>query len=253
MRRWAMLAFATLIAIWCAVTYSGLVPPLFLPTPDRVLWSLYGLFAEDGFAYDVGVSSGRLSLGFLFSCAAAVPLGVWVGTSRRGDSLCTPLLNFIRYMPAPAFIPLLILWIGIGLWQKVALVFISIFFYLASLVAESVRNVSQDSIDTALTLGASRRQVLTRVVLRAAYPGIWQSMRIMMGVAWTSIVIVELVAAQHGVGAMIIRAQRFLQTPKIIAGIVVIGVLGVLFDGLFRMGYRLLFPWAAQEKQTDGR
>ena len=250
--RWAGLSFAVLLCAWCIVTYGGLVKPLFLPAPHQVIQAGYHLFAEENFIYDVVVSTGRVLLGFALAGGLAIPLGILIGTSRRADAFWTPVLNFIRYMPAPAFIPLLILWLGIDLELKVALVFISIFFYLASLVSEAVRAVDRDCIDTALTLGATRSQILIRVVLRAASPGIWQNLRIMMGVAWTSIVIVELVAAQRGVGAMIILAQRFLQTPKIIAGIVVIGILGVLFDALFRVGYSIFFPWAPAEEQVNG-
>jgi NitT/TauT family transport system permease protein len=245
--------FGLLLLVWYAVTSLRLVAPLFLPSPWEVIDAGYRLFAENSFAYDVLVSTFRVIVGFGLSCVFAVPLGVLIGVNPRWDAASTPLLNFIRYMPAPAFIPLLILWLGIGFSQKVALVFISIFFYLVSLVAQGITSVSQDCIDSALTLGATRHQVLWRVVVRAAAPDIWQSMRIMMGVAWTSIVVVELVAAQNGVGAMIIRAQRFLQTPRIIAGIVVIGVLGVLFDYLFRISRFVLFPWAVAEQLRNAK
>jgi NitT/TauT family transport system permease protein len=242
-----MLSFGTIFIAWVSTTSSGLIDPLFLPSPQKVLESGYALFAKEQFLYDVALSTWRVLLGFGLSCLAAVPLGIFIGTSRKIDALCTPVLNFIRYMPAPAFIPLLILWFGIGIELKVALIFVSIFFYLASLVAQDVENVTQDCVDTALTLGASKSQVLWKVILKAANPGVWQSMRIMMGVAWTSIIIVELVAAQRGIGAMIIRAQRFLQTPKIIAGIITIGILGILFDSFFRIGHKILFPWADME------
>ena len=248
MPRLTLATFALLAVLWCVLTYGRLVQPLFLPSPGKVLEAAYYLFAREQFLYDVAISTWRVLLGFILSCLLAVPLGVFIGTNARVDAAVTPLLNFIRYMPAPAFIPLLILWLGIGLGPKVALVFISLFFYLTSLVAQAISNVSQDCTDTALTLGANRSQVLWKVVVREASPAIWQSMRIMMGVAWTSIVIVELVAAQRGVGAMIIQAQRFLQTPKIIAGIVIIGVLGIMFDSLFRFGRAALFPWAHREQ-----
>lgn len=248
LNRLYLVTFGVLIALWCILTYGRLVEPLFLPTPGKVIEAYYYLIAHDNFLYDVAISTWRVLLGFTLSGLMAVPLGLLIGTSKHADAAFTPLLNFIRYMPAPAFIPLLILWLGIGLWLKVILIFISLFFYLTSLVAQSIGNVSQDCIDTALTLGARKSEVLWRVIIREAAPGIWQSMRIMMGVAWTSIVVVELVAAQHGVGAMIIRAQRFLQTPKIIAGIIVIGFLGILFDAFFRFGRRILFPWAPGEQ-----
>ena len=117
------------------------------------------------------------------------------------------------------------------------------FFYLIILVADAAANVRKDFIETAYTLGASRSQILRRVVIPAAMPAVWDAMRVMMGIGWTTIVIAELVAARVGIGAMIIEARRFLQTDKIIVGIVTIGILGLICDATFRMLNRELFPW----------
>ncbi len=252
LQKMTFLSFGILFCVWGAVTYSGFVDPLFLPKPDKVLQAGHILFAEENFTFDVMISTWRVLLGFGLSCILGIPLGIWIGTSKKANAIFTPMISFIRYMPAPAFIPLLILWLGIGIGTKIALIFMSVFFYLTPLVADSIRNVDEDCIETAMTLGANKQQILFGVIMKAASPRIWQSMRIMMGVAWTSIIIVELIAAQRGIGAMIIRAQRFLQTPKIIVGIIIIGILGIIFDALFQLGTKLMFPWVKHEGVNNG-
>ncbi|MFC1583490.1 ABC transporter permease [Candidatus Neomarinimicrobiota bacterium] len=220
-----------------------MVAPLFLPTPHTVVVEGFKLFAERNFAEDVLASTSRVLAGLFLSALTAIPLGILMGASRRWEQIMAPIVGFIRYMPAAAFIPLLILWFGIGFTQKVAIIFISVFFYLILLVADAAAQVRVDLVDAARTLGAKRWQILTRIIVPSALPGIWDSLRIMMGVGWTMIIVAEMVSAERGIGAMIIQAQRFLQTPRIIAGIIVIGLLGVMFDALFRVLRPLLFPW----------
>ncbi|OHC73604.1 MAG: nitrate transport permease nrtB [Rhodospirillales bacterium RIFCSPLOWO2_12_FULL_58_28] len=241
--------FVFLLIVWSSLTYSGFIKPLFLPAPHAVVKEMIILFVEKDFLTDVLASLSRVLFGFVLSAALAVPLGIMMGASRRWKSIFMPIIGFIRYMPAAAFIPLLILWLGIGFAEKVAVIFISIFFYLVLLVADAASHVRNECIDAALTLGASPRQVLNRVIVPSSLPGIWDALRIMMGVGWTMIVVAELVAAERGIGAVIIQAQRFLQTPRIIAGIIVIGILGVLTDAVFKYLRVALFPW---DEQSSG-
>ncbi len=205
------------------------------------------MFTTDAFWKDIFTSLSRVLLGFLASTLLAIPLGILAGSFKFFDSLIAPFVGFIRYMPAAAFIPLLILWVGIGLTQKVAILFISIFFYLVLMVADAAANVRKDFIETAYTLGASKRQTLFKVIVPAALPGIWESMRVMMGIGWTTIVIVELVATRTGIGSVIIEAQRFMRTDKIIVGILTIGFLGIISDFSFRILGNLFFDWKKNE------
>lgn len=235
--------FILLFLAWCILSYGRLVSSMFLPSPTATLSEAYKMFTEDEFHYDILTSFSRVMIGFCISAVLAGPLGIIMGSFKRVDAMITPFVGFVRYMPAAAFIPLLILWLGIGISQKVAVLFISIFFYLIVLVTDATANVRRDLIETAYTLGASRLQILMRVVIPAAMPDIWDGMRLMMGVGWTTIVIAELVAANTGIGAMIIEARRFLQTGKIIVGIFTIGLLGIICDTTFRFMGRQLFPW----------
>lgn len=244
--RWLLgaIPFAVLLGLWCVLSFGGFVGALFLPTPTVVISEGVRLFSQEGFHHDVFLSLARVFSGFVLSAILAFPLGILIGSFPRVEASLAPIVAFVRYVPATAFIPIAILWFGVGFVENIVLVFISIFFYLVLLIADAAANVRRSLIDTALTLGASGYQVLSSVVVRAALPDIWNAMRTMFGVGWTMIVVVELVGAESGIGAKIIHAQRFLQTPKIVAGIVVIGILGVLCDLTFRGLHRALFPWA---------
>lgn len=236
-------AFILLLAIWSLLTYGGVVPPLFLPTPGDIVVNAALLFGEFGLLADVWASVWRVTAGFLLAAALGVPLGIFMGSLRICEAFFEPILGFIRYMPASAFIPLFILWLGIGESEKVAVIFFGTFFQLTLMVMDVTKNVSADLINTAYTLGVSQRSVFRRVILPASLPGIVDTLRITFGWAWTYLVVAEIVAASSGLGYMIMQAQRFLKTPYIIVGIVVIGVIGIIIDLFFKWLYARLFPW----------
>jgi NitT/TauT family transport system permease protein len=246
-------SFLLVIGVWSLFAYTSIavtlgIPnlhnPFFLPSPGTVAKSLYNLFAHESFASDVWASTRRILLGFLISCAVGIPLGVAIGSFRIAQAFFEPIVAAVRYMPASAFIPLLIIWFGIYENEKVAVIFIGVFFPLTLLIADVSANVPKELVNIAYTLGASRWDVFWRVLLRASWPGIVDNMRIGIGWAWTYLIVAELVAASTGIGHVILSASRFLETDKIIAGIVTIGILGLLTDALFRILYWLLFPYS---------
>ena len=244
-----VIPFVVLLSVWAILSYGKIVAPLFLPTPTAVLAEIVELFST-GFLSDVGASVFRVLAGFLVSALVAVPLGILMGSMRSVEAAFTPFVAFVRYMPAAAFIPLLILWVGIGHAQKILLLFIGIFFYLIILVVDVVKNVPAEYIDAATTLGASRRQVLLNVIVPGSMPGIYDALRTMMGVGWTYIVVVEMVAATSGIGQMIMESQRFLQTGRVISGILTIGLIGLICDMLFRSCEPLLFKWVRKRQAS---
>lgn len=240
-------AFGAVFAGWAILTYGGFVPPLFLPSPTDVAKAGVRLVTQFNLAADVAISVWRVTAGFGLAALIGVPLGILVGSLRVVAAVVEPLAGFMRYLPASAFIPLLILWIGIDDREKIAVIFIGTFFQLVLMIADVVKNVSQDLIDSSYTLGAKPGQVLWRILLPASLPGIVDTLRIACGWAWTYLVVAELVAATSGLGNLIMDAQRYLRTPNIIVGIIAIGLLGLIFDLLFKALYRLLFPWMVRE------
>jgi NitT/TauT family transport system permease protein len=245
--------FGVVIGVWALFSYTGLAPaigfpnlhnPFFLPSPGRVARTLYDMFAHQGFASDVWASTRRIVIGFLISAAIGIPLGIAIGSFRVVQAFFEPFIAAVRYMPASAFIPLLIIWFGIYEKEKIAVIFIGVFFPLTLLIADVSANIPKELLNIAYTLGASRWQVFWRVLLPASWPGILDNMRIGIGWAWTYLIVAELVAASTGIGHVILSASRFLETDKIIAGIITIGILGLLTDALFRWLYRLLFPYS---------
>lgn len=237
------LTFVLVGAVWSALTYSEMIPPMFLPPPDKVLKDGVLLFTEFDLLADIWASVVRVTAGFVLAAVIAVPLGILMGSLKVCEALVEPLLSFIRYMPASAFIPLFILWLGIGESEKIAVILFGTFFPLALMVMDVTKNVAHDLIDTAYTLGVSRLGVFRRVILPASLPGIVDTLRIAFGWAWTYLVVAEIVAAGSGLGYMIMQSQRFLKTGNIIVGIIVIGVIGILIDVLFKWLYARMFPW----------
>jgi len=239
----ALSSFAFFLVIWSILTYGKVVDPLFLPTPGRVLQAGIDLFVDFGFTNDILNSVYRVMLGFIAAAILGVPLGLFMGTFKVAEAITEPVVGFIRYMPASAFIPLFILWLGIGDVEKIAIIFVGSFFQLVLMVAVVAKNVHQDMLETAYTLGAKRFQVIRKVLLPASLPGIVETLRIIVGWAWTYIIVAELVASASGIGYMIISSQRMLRTGNIIFGILTIGMLGLITDYFFKWFYNRLFPW----------
>jgi NitT/TauT family transport system permease protein len=236
--------FAVLAAAWCAAAYSGAVKELFLPQPHKVLWAFVEMQREGilwQYAWD---STYRVMVGWALAAAVSIPLGVLVATSRRAGLVLGPLMEFARYLPVVALVPLTLLYFGIGDGQKFAVIFLGTFFQLVLMVADSVAAVPRDLCRAAATLGASRMQTYALVLLPGALPGILDDLRITVGWAWTYLVVAELVAANSGLGYMILKSQRFLAIDRIFAGLMAIGLLGLATDYLFKKFTRLAVPWS---------
>ncbi len=239
-----LLSAATLAAAWAVLTYGGVVPPLFLTSPSDVVRSALSLLREGSLWVHTRASLLVIVTGWALAAAVAVPLGILMGTLKMVEAVVEPLVDFVRYLPVSAMIPLLILYIGIGTAEKVAVIFIGTFFQLVLLVADVSATVSKDLLDSAYTLGAGRRTVFTRVLVPATLPGVMDNLRITMGWAWTYLIVAELVSADRGLGYLILDAMRGLNTDRIFVGLLVIGLLGLGFDMLFKWLHRVLLPWS---------
>lgn len=239
----AAIGLAVPLALWAALAFSGAVNPVFLPDPEAVVRRIGIWFLDDRLMDDVGISCFRVVAGWSLSALIAMPIGLLIGNFRVAQALLEPLTDFVRYMPAVAFIPLVMLWIGIDEAAKVAIIFIGTFFQMVLMVAEDVRRVPMAQIEAAQTMGATRLEIIEKVIVPSAKPALLDTLRITMGWAWTYLVVAELVAANSGLGYAIIKAQRFLQTDKIFAGIILIGAIGLAMDQAFRLVHRLAFPY----------
>jgi NitT/TauT family transport system permease protein len=236
--------FVLFVAVWAAVTFGGLVPRVFLADPLQMLNSGYTLLVEQGFAKDIGMTVWRVLGGFVIATALALPLGVLMGAYKPIEAFFEPFVSFARYLPASAFIPLLILWVGIGEAQKLAVIFIGSFFQLVLMIAVTVGNTRRDLVEAAYTLGVKDRSLIGRVLMPGAAPEIAETLRLVLGWAWTYVIVAELIGASSGIGHMITDSQALLATDQIIFGIIVIGLIGLVSDFLFKALNRRLFPWA---------
>lgn len=244
----AIASFALVLLAWCILSYGNVVSHLILPTPGAVVLKTWALLSDGSLWQDAKISITRIGLGFLASAILAIPLGILIGAYKGVEAAQEPLVGFIRYIPVPALIPLVMVAAGIGESAKVLLIFIGTYFQMVIIVADVTRQVPRDLLSAARTLGASRKQQLLYVLLPATIPGLLDTCRTMLGWAWTYLVIAEVVATDSGLGYRIMKAQRFLRTEEIFVGIFVLGLLGLLTDLAFKLLQPRLLPWADAQK-----
>jgi len=236
--------FVVFFAVWAIATFGGFVQKTFLADPVSMFQSGWVLLTEHGFAKDIGMTVWRVVGGFVIAAALALPLGVAMGAYKPVEAFFEPFVSFARYLPASAFIPLLILWAGIGEAQKLAVIFIGSFFSLVLMISVAVGNTRRDLVEAAYTLGSSDASLVRRVLVPGAAPEIAEILRTVLGWAWTYVIVAELIGASSGIGHMITDSQALLATDQIIFGIIVIGVIGLVSDFAFKWANKRLFPWA---------
>ena len=236
--------FVVFVALWSVATFGGFVSRTFLADPVTMVREGYALFTVHGFAKDIAITIWRVFGGFVLAAVLAVPLGIAMGAYKPIEAFFEPFVSFARYLPASAFIPLLILWAGIGEMQKLLVIFIGSFFQIVLMVAVTVGSTRRDLVEAAYTLGANASGVVRRVLLPSSAPAIAESLRLVLGWAWTYVIVAELIGASSGIGHMITDSQALLNTGQIIFGIIVIGIIGLISDFLFKWGNRSLFRWS---------
>ncbi len=232
-----------LFGAWCGLSYGGFAPPDFLPSPTEVLRGILQLFIEYDLWGAILVSSRRIGTAFLLASALALPLGVLMGSFEAVNRIFEPVVSPLRYMPISAFIPLLILWFGIYEKQKIAFLFLGVFVYLLPVVVTAVRAVPEELVQTALTLGASKFQVIRTVLVPAALPEICDSFRVMNAISWTYVILAEAVNPEHGLGYMVELARTHQKASWSFAGLFVIGGIGLITDGAIRLFWNVAFRW----------
>ncbi len=249
-RTWPISVATTLalVVLWWLATHFGWIRPLFLPSPratfDAFLAALNG-DTQGGtpLVQHVAISVVRVLGAFVLAVVTAVPVGIAMGTSRIARGIADPLIEFYRPLPPLAYLPLIVIWLGIDESAKITLIYLACFAPLAMAAKAGVRSVAIEQVNAARSLGATRWQVIRYVVLPAALPDILTGMRIAIGFGWTTLVAAEMVAATAGLGQMVLNASNFLRTDVVIMGIVLIGLLAYAFDWLMRIAERALTPW----------
>jgi len=214
----------------------------FVPSATQVTGKVIYLFTEKEFFGDVIKSVYRIYLSFFVACLVAVPIGVLMGSFIKMKALINPTVGGLRYLPAASFVPLLLVYFGPTDFAKMALLFLGCVFFLIALILDNIEAVPRALIESAQTMGAGRFHIVFKVTFRSAAPQILDSMRNMIAVSWTYLVIAEIVAATDGIGAVMMRGARFLHVDVIMGGILTIGILGVLTDITFRIAAHFLFP-----------
>lgn len=238
-----ILFFVLFFTVWAIATLGGFVSKTFLADPVTMVRDGWELLVRYNFLFDIGMTVWRVVGGFVLAAIVAVPLGLFMGAYKPVEAFFEPFVSFARYLPASAFIPLLILWAGIGELQKLLVIFLGSVFQLILMVAVTVGSTRRDLVEAAYTLGARDRRIVTRVMVPANAPEIAETLRLVLGWAWTYVIVAELIGSSSGIGHMIVDSQSLLATGQMIFGIIVIGLIGLVSDFLFKAANRALFPW----------
>ena len=244
----AVVTVIVLLTLWWVATHAGWIRDLFLPTPERIIASFADAWKGDiqggrPLYEHFGWSMFRVFFAFALACVTAIPVGIAMGVSRIARGIFDPPVEFYRPLPPLAYLPLIVIWFGIEETAKVVLIYLACFAPLAMAARAGVKSVMIEQINAAYSLGASKWQVIRHVVIPAALPEIFTGMRISIGFGWTTLVAAEMVAAQAGLGQMVLNASNFLRTDVVIMGIVVIGVVAYTFDLMMRYIERAVVPW----------
>jgi len=250
-RIWSILVVMLLLGLWWAASALQWIEPFYWP-PLSATWDRLVKLATEGFRnvplwQHVWISVFRVLAGVFFGALVGIPLGFAMGLSAVARGFLDPIVEFMRPVPPLALIPLIILWFGIDETAKISLLFLASLFIMTIAARSGVASVAVPKLHAAYSLGASRRQVLMHVLLPNALPGIFTGLRIAMGVCWSTVVAAELVAADKGLGSMIMIAKNFLQTDTVVIGIALIGVIGYSIELLMRGAERRLVPWKGRD------
>lgn len=235
--RWVLRVLSLLVPLvaWFGLSASGQVDPDFLPSPAATWSAGLEMYRNGVLVPDVVATVTRIVYGFGLAVVISVPLGFAMGAWPAARALFEPVVGLLRYMPASAFVPLVMIWLGLGEPSKIALLVIGVVFFNTLMTADAVRGVPKDLLNVSATLGARSGEVVGKVIVPYALPGIIDAIRVNAAAAWNFVVVAELVAAETGLGARILRSLRFQQTDKIFAVLVVIGVIGLTIDVVLRI------------------
>lgn len=236
----SLLAF---LGLWELICRVGLVDAVFLPAPSQVLARAIRMWDQHALVANIVASARRVMVGFLAAVIVSVPLGIMLGTSRVARAIFDPLLSFLRPLPSMSWIPLTLLWFGITETQKYSIVFMGAFAPALLYVIEATQGIDPLLIRAARNLGANRWQVMREVIFPGCMPQILSGMKVILGLSWTCVISAELVAANEGLGFMIMNGKEFFQTDTVVLGMVLISFTVLITDIVFRLIERGVLSW----------
>lgn len=240
----ACVAVLATLGLWQIISLSRVIDPFFLPSPLTVGRTMWELVTEHNLVRDIAISFARIFASFAVSAAIAIPLGILMSSVRWTEPVIEPFINFVRYLPVPALVPICILWFGLGESLKIALLFIGTFFQLVLLVIDDADTVPEEYLELGLTLGAKSRETITHILFPAMLPSLYRNLRVTLGWCWTYLLIGEMVAANTGLGHLVREGQRFARTDMVFCGVLIIGFIGLITDLALKTMERRLFPYA---------
>ncbi|WP_246215653.1 ABC transporter permease [Microvirga makkahensis] len=241
----SLVSFGALLLIWEGATGLGLIEPLFLPAPSQIAQRAIQMAEQGTLLGHIVASTWRVTVGFLIASLVAIPLGIILGFSQTSRAIFDPILSFLRPLPSMSWIPLSLLWFGIGESQKYSIVFMGAFAPSLLYVIEATKSVDPLLVKAAQNLGARPRDVMIEVILPGSLPQILSGLKVMLGIAWTCVISAELVAAREGLGFMIMNGKEYFQTDTVVLGMVLISVTVMATDLVFRFFERRILPWKA--------
>jgi NitT/TauT family transport system permease protein len=236
------------LLLWSILSYGGFTSPTFLPSPTAVFQTGWRMLTQEDLLLDILSSTGRVTAAFLAATLIGVPIGILAGTFHSLEGLFSPVVGAVRYVPIIAFMPLIVIWVGLEENAKVLMIFLGIVFYVAIMVADAVKFIPDEMLNVGYTLGATRRDVLFKIIVPAALPSILDTLRVNIAGAWNFLVLAELLAAQNGLGFRIIQSQRYFYIDKVLFCIVVISAIGLITDAVMKRFAIAVTPWAEHSK-----
>jgi NitT/TauT family transport system permease protein len=242
--------FIGFLAVWWIAAELEIAPRVFLPTPESVFQSLLAGFSDGTLLRDMLISCGRIFGGFLISLLLAIPIGIVSGLFAAPRAYIEPLNDFVRYIPVPAMVPLIILWLGLGNTSQIAVIIFGTLPQLLVLVADATSRLPNHFREISRSLHLSRVEILRHAIIPYASPQIYDGSRVAIGWAWSYLLVAEIVGATYGLGQAILVAQRFLQTARVVGVILIIAVLGLVIDIILRRLYPVLYPWVGDIRQS---
>lgn len=237
------ITFVIFLIVWQTITKMGLIDALFLPSPTQIVRKGYQLLQNGQLIGDILASSRRVLIGFALAGGISVPLGIILGSSRFLRAVADPFISIIRPLPSMAWIPLSLLWIGVNEEQKYAIVFMGSFASSLLYIIEATHKIDPLLIKAARNLGASRWEVMKDVILPSALPNIISGLKVVLGISWTTVISAELVAANEGLGFLIMNGKEFFMTDQVMLGMAMISLTVVIIDVVINRIEKFLLPW----------